>query len=67
MFAFTSQLFYFTIKALVCFVLFKYKNILWENPTYILIFVVFLLINTYFILTTGKDPGFEPVRTSHDE
>ena len=67
MFAFTSQLFYFTIKGLVCFVLFKYKNLLWDHILYTFIFVLFLIINTYYILTTGRDPGFEPIRTGPDD
>ena len=59
MMAFTSQLFYFTIKVLVCFILIKYKNQLWENKAELVVFISLLLLNTYFIITTGNNPGYE--------
>lgn len=64
--AFTAQLFYFTIKALVLFIFYSYKNYLSGNLPLCAIFFLLLIINTYLMLTTGRDPGFvQPVDKNH--
>ena len=67
MHAFTTQLFYFTMKALVCLVFVKYQNYLWGDLKKILFFIGLLIINAYYILTTGNDPGYEPIQIATDE
>ena len=52
---------YFVVKGIVLLILFKYDNYLKNNQIYIVPFVLLLLINTYMMLTAGKDPGFEPM------
>lgn len=56
---FTCFLVYFLVKAIVLLLLYKYDNLLKHEPLYIIPFGGLLLINSYLMLTAGKDPGFE--------
>jgi hypothetical protein len=55
------------VKALVLLVLYKYDNFLKHEQVYIIPFVALLIINTYLVLTTGKDPGYEKCTLEENE
>lgn len=57
---FTCFLVYFVVKAIVLLILYRYDNLLKHHPMYIPPFIFLLAANTYLMVTTGKDPGFEP-------
>lgn len=57
--AFTTQLFYFSMKSLFCYILYKYKTVLDQTRLGISLYLLLLIANTYMILTTGRDPGYE--------
>lgn len=58
--AFTTQLFYFTMKTLFCYVLYQYDNTLKTNWLNIAAYCLLLASNTCLIMVTGRDPGYEP-------
>lgn len=63
--AFTTQLFYFSMKLLFCYILYKYNNTLKNNTMYVLAFGAVLIINTALIILSGRDPGFESSSSEH--
>lgn len=65
--AFTCILVYFVVKAIVLLLLYKYDNLLKREPIYIIPFASLLVINSYLMLTAGKDPGFEASNLEESE
>lgn len=57
--AFTTQLFYFTMKALFCYILCRYRTPLNESAPSVVLYALMLLANAYLILTTGRNPGYQ--------
>lgn len=46
---------------IVCTILMLYnwRNILWDNMGLMVLFIVILIINTYYMMTVGNNGGYE--------
>jgi hypothetical protein len=52
------QQFYFMVKALTIYMLWLYKSPLHNDILQCIVYAMLLLLNTYLILTIGKNPGY---------
>jgi len=54
------------MKLLFCYILYQYNTTIRESHWYIGLYTILLVINIWFILSTGNDPGYVKSGSGND-